>query len=58
MKGLPPIPVNLGDCILMHQMGYEVEVNDGDTITIKHKNKVLDKKYIGRLKKKPAKGLK
>lgn len=48
MKRLPPIPVNLGDCILMHQMGYEVEVNDGDTITIKRKNKVLAKKYIGR----------
>jgi len=54
MKRLPPIPVNLDDCILMHQMGYEVEVNDGDTITIKHKNKVLDKKYIGRLKKQPT----
>jgi hypothetical protein len=46
MKRLPPIPVNLGDCILMHQMGYTVEVNDGDTITIKRRNRVLTKKYI------------
>jgi hypothetical protein len=24
-----PMPVNLNDCILLHQMGYRVEINDG-----------------------------
>ena len=48
MRKQVPIPKTVSDCILLHQMGYTVEVNDGDTITIKRKNKVLAKKYIGR----------
>lgn len=41
-----PLPVTLNDCCLLYQMGYTVEVNDGDTITIKRRNRVLTKKYI------------
>ena len=29
-----PMPVNLNDCILLWQMGYRVEVNDGKYITV------------------------
>lgn len=43
-----PIPKTLSDCLLLHQMGYDTEINDGDTVTIKRKNRVLAKKYIGR----------
>ncbi len=24
-----PMPVTLSDCYLLHQMGYDIEVNDG-----------------------------
>ncbi len=24
-----PEPINLNDCVLLHQMGYRVEINDG-----------------------------
>jgi|GEM_PF-961285 len=30
----PPIPVTLNDCVLLHQMGYRVEVNDGRFIAV------------------------
>ena len=29
MKKKMPKPVNLNDCILLMQMGYRVEINDG-----------------------------
>ncbi|MEG6613730.1 hypothetical protein V6C42_12820 [Pseudoclostridium thermosuccinogenes] len=30
-----PIPVTLNDCLLLYQMGYEVEINDGKVIKVK-----------------------
>jgi len=34
-KKMPiPTPVNLNDCVLLWQMGYRVEVNDGRYITV------------------------
>lgn len=32
-KPMPP-PVTLNDCVLLHQMGYRVEVNDGRFIAV------------------------
>ena len=29
MKKQMPKPVNLNDCVLLWQMGYRVEINDG-----------------------------
>ena len=29
-----PMPVNRNDCVLLWQMGYRVEVNDGKYITV------------------------
>ena len=29
-----PMPVTINDCVLLYQMGYRVEVNDGKYITI------------------------
>jgi hypothetical protein len=29
-----PMPVNLNDCILLMQMGYRTEVNDGRYVTV------------------------
>lgn len=29
-----PMPVNLNDCVLLWQMGYRVEVNDGKVSAI------------------------
>ena len=29
-----PTPVNLNDCVLLWQMGYRVEVNDGKYIKV------------------------
>lgn len=29
-----PIPVTLGDCLLLSQMGYEVEINDGRFVNV------------------------
>jgi len=34
-----PKPVNLNDCVLLYQMGYRVEVNDGKYITISKEGK-------------------
>jgi len=28
-KDKMPEPINLNDCVLLHQMGYRVEINDG-----------------------------
>jgi len=49
-----PIPKTVSDCILLHQMGYSVEVNDGDTITVKRRNRVLTREYIKKIS--PYKG--
>jgi len=29
-----PIPETLNDCVLLHQMGYRVEINDGRVIAV------------------------
>jgi len=34
-----PMPKTLNDCILLYQMGYRVEVNDGKYITISKEGK-------------------
>ena len=39
MKKQMPKPVNLNDCVLLYQMGYRVEVNDGKYITISKEGK-------------------
>lgn len=38
-KRMPPIPETISDCLLLHQMGYVTEVNDGQIITIKRGDK-------------------
>ena len=32
-----PMPVNLNDCLLLYQMGYEVEINNGQVTKIRKK---------------------
>lgn len=34
-----PMPVDLNDCVLLWQMGYRVEVNDGRYITVAKEGK-------------------
>lgn len=34
-KKVAHVPETLSDCLLLHQMGYTTEVNDGQIITIK-----------------------
>jgi hypothetical protein len=34
-----PIPVTLNDCVLLNQMGYAVQVNDGRVLTIEKEGK-------------------
>ena len=34
-----PMPVNLNDCVLLYQMGYRVEINDGRYITVAKEGK-------------------
>ena len=29
-----PMPVNLNDCVLLWQMGYRVEINDGRVVNV------------------------
>lgn len=41
-----PVPETLSDCVLLHQMGYDIEIDNGDTITIKRRNRILTKQYI------------
>lgn len=41
-----PIPKTLSDCILLHQMGYDTEVNDGQIITIRKGRKQCLKKCL------------
>lgn len=35
----PPIPVTLNDCVLLWQMGYRTEVNDGRIVTVAKEGK-------------------
>jgi len=34
-----PKPVNLNDCMLLHQMGYSVQINDGKVVAVKKDKK-------------------
>jgi hypothetical protein len=34
-----PMPVNLNDCVLLWQMGYRVEINDGRVVEIRKEKK-------------------
>ena len=34
-----PMPVNLNDCILLMQMGYRVEINDGRVTVVAKEGK-------------------
>ena len=34
VKKQMPMPVNLNDCLLLWQMGYRTEVNDGRIVTV------------------------
>jgi hypothetical protein len=34
VKKQMPKPVNLNDCVLLHQMGYRVEINDGKVTAV------------------------
>jgi len=36
-----PIPVTLNDCYLLHQMGYDIEFNDGRISNIVKRKKRL-----------------
>lgn len=38
-----PTPVNLNDCVLLWQMGYRTEINDGRYITVAKEDKKHDK---------------
>ena len=39
-----PMPVTINDCLLLWQMGYRVEINDGRYITVAEEEKE-DKKH-------------
>ena len=34
-----PEPVNLNDCVLLHQMGYRVEIHDGKIVAVVKESK-------------------
>lgn len=34
-----PLPVNLNDCVLLWQMGYRVEINDGKVVAVARESK-------------------
>ena len=34
-----PMPVTVGDCLLLHQMGYRVVVHDGKVTAVAKENK-------------------
>lgn len=34
-----PMPVTVGDCLLLHQMGYRVVVHDGKVVAVVKENK-------------------
>lgn len=36
-KAKMPIPVTVNDCLLLWQMGYEVEINNGKVTAVKKK---------------------
>ena len=39
MKKKMPKPVNLNDCVLLWQMGYRVEINDGKVMAVVKESK-------------------
>ena len=39
MRRKMPMPVTVGDCLLLHQMGYRVEINDGKVVAVAKENK-------------------
>ena len=53
MKRSMPLPVTVGDCLLVSQMGFEVEVNDGVVKSIKNTNSLSErlKSWMKREKK-------
>lgn len=38
-KRIMPQPVTVSDCLLLHQMGYEVEISGGTVLRVKKKKK-------------------
>jgi len=34
-----PMPVNLNDCVLLWQMGYSIQINDGRVVEIRKEKK-------------------
>jgi len=34
-----PIPVNLSDCVLLWQMGYSTQINDGKVVEVRKEKK-------------------
>jgi hypothetical protein len=48
MKKQPiPMPVTLSDCYLLHQMGYEIEINDGRITKLVMRDKKKEEKNNG-----------
>ena len=43
-----PMPVNLNDCVLLWQMGYRTEVNDGHFIKVVQETKRKRKRLESR----------
>jgi len=39
-----PLPVTVGDCLLVNQMGYDVEINDGQIKKLVKKEKAPNKR--------------
>lgn len=39
MKKQMPKPVNLNDCVLLHQMGYAVTIHDGQVKAVRKERK-------------------
>ena len=39
MRRKMPMPETLNDCVLLHQMGYRVEINDGKVVAVAKENK-------------------
>lgn len=37
-KPKKPMPVNLNDCVLLWQMGYDVIINDGSIVSVKKRS--------------------
>ena len=44
LKREMPLPVTVDDCLLLNQMGYDVEVNDGQVKKVVKKEKAPSKR--------------